>query len=80
LAPTEASGGAKVIPLDWAPNPAGNVVLVDQLWGDLRARLLGRGAPRPPDVAMFMPHHATCPAAAAWKRKRAGDRADEARP
>lgn len=71
FAPTEASHGERTIPLDWMPDPKGNVVLVEGLWGDARARVLGKGAPRPADTVTFMPHHASCSARAAWARRKA---------
>ena len=48
------------MPINWDPDPAGNVVLMEV---DRRtyARVLGKGAERPACV-LWMPHHATCPA------------------
>lgn len=71
---TEASQGKTSIPLDWDPTPAGNVVLIEGLWGELLARVLGPKANRPDSVATYMPHHASCPARALWARRK--ERAD----
>lgn len=46
----------KPIPLDYAPNPAGNVTLD----ADGRAHVHGSKSLPPPGATMYMPHHASC--------------------
>lgn len=59
------------IPLDFEPNPRGNVVLVGG--GDTPPiATVFRECQRenvPDDVPVFMPHHATCPDADDWRTR-----------
>lgn len=50
-------------PLDAEPNPAGNARVDDESYSIVGPPSLFDA----PDVERFMPHHATCPDAAAWR-------------
>lgn len=60
------------MPVDAMPNPAGNVTLTLEQ-GVLRAniRAIGTAAHAEAKAAgkLYMPHHATCPDAPAWRRR-----------
>jgi hypothetical protein len=47
------------LPLNWDPDPKGNVVLFE-LDGRTYSRTLGREAARPENTVIWMPHVATC--------------------
>lgn len=49
----------KSMPLDWDPDPKGNAMLYE-LDERLYSRTLGKGAERPADTVVWMPHAATC--------------------
>lgn len=69
--PTEASKGQETIPLDWDPNPTGNVLLVDNLLGETHARLLGPKAERPENTVLWISHFATCPGRERFRKPKA---------
>jgi len=54
------------MPLDATPNPDGNVVLED----DGTARVLGPLEVLADARLLYMPHHASCPNAGEFRRKR----------
>lgn len=63
-----ATTGSRM-PIDVAPHPDGNVVIVD--WSTEKpplpvVRVLGTSADV--EVPRYMPHHATCPDAQEWRR------------
>lgn len=67
------AGAGKLMPLNAAPDPAGNVTLAGG--GPLPvATVHDRNQPAllgfTEDVEWWMPHHATCPQGAAWKDSR----------
>lgn len=49
------TAAGKAMPVDAAPNPDGNVYLKDGL-----AHVLHKDEQQPANVALLMPHHATC--------------------
>lgn len=58
---TEASHGAKSMPLDAEPNDEGNVELVwSAVRGQREARVHGQAPLVQPEV-LYMPHFVTCP-------------------
>lgn len=66
---TAATG--KAMPLNPEPDPAGNVVLADDLLGGASAQVLGPGeawGARERGEDLYMPHHATCPQGKRWRR------------
>lgn len=60
--------GGKRMPLDPDPHPDGNVIRVE-VDGHVRARVLN-GDELPAQQQAWMPHHATCPASADFRRRR----------
>jgi hypothetical protein len=64
----QVTARGKRMPLDAVPRPDGNVV-VDTIGGRPVARLVTSGEVIVGD--RYMPHHATCPQSAEWKRGKA---------
>lgn len=52
------------IPLDRDPTPEGNLVEEE----DGRVRVIAGPLEVPTGTTIYMPHHATCPDGAAWRR------------
>lgn len=59
----------KRMPLDVAPDPSGNVILVEDDQGRIRARVL-TGPELPAQQEAWVPHWRTCPASAEYRRRR----------
>lgn len=66
------------MPVDYAPDPAGNLVRVMVAKGDWRIRVLADGEDPGPDVLRWTSHYATCPDADRFRAR--GRRAGAARP
>lgn len=62
------TGKMRRIPIDPDPTPDGNIVLQDQ--GKFRPPLATVHTVRPPDTMLYKSHFATCPAAAAFRKRR----------
>lgn len=58
----------KAMPLDVDPHPDGNVI-VERQDGRLGCRVLGNAAPAARDEVRYRSHFATCPNAAAHRRR-----------
>ncbi|WP_431935768.1 5'-3' exonuclease [Micromonospora sp. RP3T] len=61
----------KRMPVDFAPDPGGNLVRVMVAAGDWRIRVLAAGETPPADLPRWTSHYATCPDADAFRPKRA---------
>ncbi|MFI7608843.1 5'-3' exonuclease H3TH domain-containing protein [Micromonospora sp. NPDC049366] len=57
----------KRMPVDFAPDPAGNLVRVMVAAGDWRIRVLAAGEEPPPGAHRWTSHYATCPDAAKFR-------------
>jgi hypothetical protein len=67
------TSGRASMPLDFNPDPAGNVEVIADLFGNLTAAVLGpvkAAVRRRLGVTLYRCHFATCPHSAAWKRAR----------
>lgn len=51
---------ARLMPVDPAPNPEGNVAVMRDAGGRLISRVVSRGNPCQPWETLYMPHFATC--------------------
>ena len=58
----------KSMPIDFAPDPAGNLILVGG--PDARLHMLAADETPPPDTNRYRSHFATCPHAAEHRRRR----------
>lgn len=64
------SGKGKAMPIDAEPNPDGNVELLPPKQGTRApVAVVHAQPPLAPEHPIHMPHHATCPQAAEWRRR-----------
>ena len=64
----------KRMPVDFAPDPGGNLVRVMVAAGDWRIRVLAAGEDPGPDVLRWTSHYATCPDATRFRNAGRGRR------
>lgn len=61
--------GGRVMPIDAEPAPGGTVQVVSGPGQAVRLKVLGRTTAAAAGPPLYTSHFATCPQAAAWRRK-----------